>query len=38
MAPTDASGMYVSANWMVGYPYGVPAVEENEKSKAGIVQ
>lgn len=32
MTPQDPSRMYVSANWMVGYPYGVPAVEENENA------
>lgn len=31
MSPQDPARMYVCANWMVGYPYGVPAVEENEK-------
>ncbi|CDJ42544.1 hypothetical protein, conserved [Eimeria tenella] len=32
MSPEDPARMYVCANWMVGYPYGVPAVEENEKA------
>lgn len=32
MSPQDPRRMYVCANWMVGYPYGVPAVEENERA------
>ncbi|KAL8455135.1 hypothetical protein Emag_000972 [Eimeria magna] len=32
MTPQDPTRMYVYANWMVGYPYGVPAVEENSKA------
>ncbi|OEH73872.1 hypothetical protein cyc_07449 [Cyclospora cayetanensis] len=33
MNPEDPARMYVCANWMVGYPYGVPAVEENERAQ-----
>lgn len=33
MNPQDPAGMYVRANWMVAYPYGVPAVEENERNQ-----
>lgn len=33
MSPQDPARMYVYANWMVGYPYGVPAVEENERQR-----
>ncbi|KAL8273866.1 hypothetical protein Esti_002189 [Eimeria stiedai] len=29
MSPQDPTRMHVYANWMVAYPYGVPAVEEN---------
>lgn len=33
MNSQDPAPMYVCANWMVGYPYGVPAVEENERAE-----
>lgn len=30
MNPRDGADMYVQSNYLTGYPYGVPAVEENE--------
>ncbi|KAL8425708.1 hypothetical protein Efla_003086 [Eimeria flavescens] len=38
MTPQDPSRMYVHANWMVGYPYGVPAVEENARASLNAAE